>query len=297
MEWREQNLASDHPYIPMVSKQAIAEFYHQKHKLSISKSYTVVLCYHPSDKTLAKFFAKRLKSYLPCPIIRRPEDSARGNTLIDEADLVVLFLSPSFLSSAELTEQANIALCRQRASDRLVMLSVILAYLPKIPAYFRLFTCFFSCTDEMWMDRQLSVKERLVWSCTLKASNAACLDSAASFAGFLVSNPDIFRGSFKTFLNLLELKTSICSLQESSGDVCFDTNPLKFEETHLPPPGNYATNAKHAGSTEIFPATSMQPSSQQQVGSEPTETPSASSSHESSDADRVLQVASVDADT
>eukprot|EP00794_Sanderia_malayensis_P007284 gene7284-8097_t len=227
-DWRRQNMRNNYPYMSMVSHEAIGTFYRQKKK-QLRKMYTIALCYHEADKTHVNFFRKRLTSYLLGPVLVRPQESSRGNLLIDEADLVVLFLSPEFLNSPELIEQANIALCRQRVSDRLVMISIVLDSLPTNHAYLRLLACFFSCNDEIWQERDVSLRTRLSWLSTLKKPAAICLDTAASFAGFVVSNSEFFFGSYKTLLSVGELEASCDLMKNGERNLVSHCDPLHFD--------------------------------------------------------------------
>ena len=240
----------DFPLLPDVSHDLLGKFKCVKKSSQVTENPPrIVLCHHQKQKGLADFFAKRLSSYVFKPVIERPRDSADGKSLIDTADIVVLFLSPEFLDTPVLVEDANVALCRQRWADGMILFPIYLSSFPPNPAYFSLFLSLFAITDDIWENKRLSLKNRLLWLCTLDSRHAVFLDTAALFASFIVANPSGFRGSFKTLLSVQELKKSIDEMGDRGGEqqqqLC---NPMVFE-------GNRpATASQH--SSESGPETS-----------------------------------------
>ena len=230
-QWREKFFAMDFPLLPDVSHALLDQF-----KSSNRRSHTaenplhVVLCYHPNQKRFADFFARRVASYVNRPIIERPRDSAEGKALIDKADIVVLFLSWDFLTSPVLVEDANVALCRQRWTDKMVLFPICVDSIPSTPAYFSLLLSLFSVTDGIWENKKLPLKERISWFCTLDSRHAVFLDTAALFASYIVCNSSCFKGSFKTLLSLQELAKSAKEMSNEAGEQRNYCNPLVFEE-------------------------------------------------------------------
>ena len=230
-DWRGKFFAMDFPLLSGVNHDLLEKFRHSKKSASATGNPPhIVLCYHQKQRRLADFFAKRVSSYVVRPVIERPRDSAEGKSLIDKADMVVLFLSPEFLETPLLVEDANVALCRQRWTDRLILFPVCVGTLPPNPAYFGLFLNLFAISDDLWENRQLSFRNRMSWLCTLNSRSAVFLDTAALFASFVVANRDGFKGSFKTLLSLQELAKSMKEMTEQTEEEQQLCNPLVFEE-------------------------------------------------------------------
>eukprot|EP00795_Rhopilema_esculentum_P000775 gene776-10504_t len=231
-DWRTKFVLNGYPYLPKLASGA-------KNEICLSPDHDnttpyIVLCHHHSDKSAADFLAKRLTVYLKKPIIQRPKQSEACNALIDKADLVIVMLSAAFVSNPKLIEEANIALCRQRWSDRLILLPVLLEPLPDFPAYSKLFLCFFSLTDYIWQNNKLSLKDRLSWMCTLNSAKAVFLDKVAFFASSIASNHSVAEGQFKTLISVQELGKSIKQMSESSSCDEWSCNPLVFQDAQLP---------------------------------------------------------------
>lgn len=230
--WREKVFETDFPMLPDISREILGTFRrHSKNTgQSGEKAIRIVLCHHKNQKRLADFFEHQLSLYIAKPVIERPKDSVEGKSAIDQADLVVLFFSTAFVETPELVEDANVALCRQRWTDRLVLLPLLLEALPSSPAYFNLFPCLFSITDDIWEGKKLSFLTRVSWFCTLNAKVAAFLDTTALFASFVATNSNKVQGSFKTLLSVQEIDKSfkeISGQDRVDGKFC---NPMVFEE-------------------------------------------------------------------
>lgn len=69
---------------------------------------------------------------------------------LDVARVIVPLLSPAFLTSSELVEELNIAICRNRSSSRRVLFPVQVAVVPPKPSYVHLIPSEFSCNDFKW---------------------------------------------------------------------------------------------------------------------------------------------------
>ena len=100
-------------------------------------------------------FAAALKRFLHEKYfdIKIGEGEAKSSarlSLLDEADLIVPFISPAYLSAKHLVDELNIALFRHRSSSNQVVFPVRVAELPEKPAYVHLIPCEFSLLDIPW---------------------------------------------------------------------------------------------------------------------------------------------------
>lgn len=230
-EWREKLLEKDFSLLPNINRDALENFRHSKKTKQVDeRSPHIVLCYHKNQKRLANFFAKRLSLYMDKPVIEVPKDSADGKSVIDKADLVILFLSPAFVETPILVEEANVALCRQRWTDRMILLPLIVEPLPSSPAYFKLFLCLFAITDEIWEDSDVPLITRLSWCSTLSSKSCKFLDTAALFASFVATKSDCVKGEFKTLLSSQELARSVKEMSALSEESIKRCNPMTFED-------------------------------------------------------------------
>ena len=256
-DWRTKFFEMDFPLLPDVNHEQLERFRLSDKKSQVGqKPPQIVLCYHQEKRRFVDFFAKRISAYISNPVIERPRDSAEGKSVIDKADIVVLFVSSAFVQTPILVEEANVALCRQRWSDSMILLPVFLDSLPSNPAYFNLFLTLFSITDSIWENKKPSLLTRISWRCTLNSRQAGFLDAAALFAGFIVTNSTAFKGSFKTLLSLQELSKSVKEMSrqidEEPPPLC---NPMVFEEckptfvtSHSVEDQNEADESSKAGS-------------------------------------------------
>ena len=193
-----------------------------------SNGTDIMLCFHENDKAAAKFLIDRLHYFLPNARISMPEESKVRHSLLDGAALIVPLLSCSFTASAELTEELNTALCRQRFGDQLVLFPILLEPLPVSPSYFHLIWSLISCEDKVWVNYHTILKHS---DETLMLTKKKCLDFAARIISLILLNPDNFQGSFKTLLSTKELRDTTLRLRAKMPIDTIGYNPLYFEES------------------------------------------------------------------
>ena len=185
-----------------------------------SGSNCIALSYHSAESDLARFLSDRLLYYLPNMKISHPEQAKVRSSVLDEASVIVPLLSHAYTKSAELSEELNIALCRQRSCSSWLFFPIYTEKLPSKPAYFRLLLSLFSCSDELWETNASDA----AWSTKQK-----CLDAAARLIAYVLVSGSNLTGSFKTLISTEEL--SECTLQlraKTKIDATSGNNPLYF---------------------------------------------------------------------
>lgn len=182
--------------------------------------------YHNGEEPLGRFLFERLQHYLPNATVSLPEESKARLALLDEATIIAPLLSHSFTDSAELSDELNTALCRQRVTDRLVLFPVSLGPLPSSPAYFRLLWSLLSCSDNVWTNYKLISNSK---ADTQFSSSQRCLDFAARVIAYVLTNSECFKGSYKTLLSTEELLDSTLRFRAKLPLDQLRYNPLYFE--------------------------------------------------------------------
>ncbi|XP_065058675.1 uncharacterized protein LOC135686383 isoform X2 [Rhopilema esculentum] len=193
-----------------------------------SNSTDIMLCYHDLDASHGEFLAERLQHYLPGVNLSIPEKSKVRHNLLDDATLIVPLMSGCFVKSAELSEELNTALCRQRFSNRLVLFPIGLEPLPLTPAYSRLIWSVVSCNDRIWKNPGLFRPEKDFK--VAYAGNKFCLDFSARFIAFILTHPVLFQGSFKTLISTEELLDSTLTFRANRQVDPASNNPLYFDK-------------------------------------------------------------------
>ena len=104
------------------------------------------------DAKYCQLFCQLLISQNQSLLIKKSLEETNSSRLsyLETASLVIPLLSPSFISSAELVHELNIAWCRQRYAEEFCFFQVILNTLPVRPTYVHLLPCFFNCKDKHW---------------------------------------------------------------------------------------------------------------------------------------------------
>ncbi len=223
-KWRTLNFLNNFASIPNINIRDL-ESINSSMDFEFSKKSSnidVVLCYDKSNESAGKFLQQRLKFYLPNLQISLPQDSKVRHAIFDEADLVVPLLLSEFTKSAELSEELNIALCRQRFANKLVLFPVFLEDLLASPTYVRLLVCFFSRKDEIWENPKSYHESN--WS-----TNERCLDMAARFIALICLKPELAEGSFKTLLSIEELLQTSLRLKLDRSMDSSGCNPIFFD--------------------------------------------------------------------
>ena len=226
--WRSEHIASDFKLLPGVTLEALINLCPRETFANdrVCK-VEIALSYHEEDSTLANFLVKSLQQLLPNAIVSLPEVSKTRNTVLDESRLIVPLLSGAFTKSAELLEELNIALCKQRYSGSLVLFPVYLEALPSSPAYLRLLWSLFSCTDKVWTNSSY-IKSKHAYGAF--SGHERCLYVAAHMIAFVLTNPQFFQGSFKTLLSLEELYECSLRLRGQKDIGAMGENPLFFTQ-------------------------------------------------------------------
>ena len=197
-----------------------------------SNNVDVALCFDEKDRIWGEFLLERLHHYLPNARISLPEENKVRHSLLDDALLIVPLLSCAFTRSAELTEELNTALCRQRFNSSLVLFPIALESLGiTSPVYFDLLWTLISCEDKVWQDSR-RLKEPA--SEELKASEREkCLDFSARLISYIVTNQSLFQGSFKTLLSTEEMRYTTLRFRAKRPVDSIGFNPLYFEEARV----------------------------------------------------------------
>ena len=226
--WRTEHYMSGLKFLTNVELADVLNFRPEKKKSDSAKSnkVDVALLYHHGEEPLGQFLLERLQRYLPNATVSLPEDSKARLALLDEATIIVPLLSHSFTDSAELSDELNTALCRQRVTDKLVLFPVSLGPLPSSPAYFRLLWSLLSCSDNFWTSYKLISNSK---ADTLFSSSQRCLDFAARVIAYVLTNPKCFQGSYKTLLSTEELLDSTLRFRAKLPVDQLSYNPLYFD--------------------------------------------------------------------
>eukprot|EP00795_Rhopilema_esculentum_P000773 gene772-10502_t len=217
--WRTYHYQSGLKYLKGLEFQDMIDF-KTTQILPGSGSNSIALSYHSAENDLAQFLSDRLRYFLPNVKISHPEPAKVRSSVLDEASIIVPLLSHAYTKSAELSEELNIALCRQRSCSSWLFFPIYTEKLPSKPAYFRLLLSLFSCTDELWESNASDAG----WSTKQK-----CLDAAARLISYVLVNGSNFTGSFKTLLSTEEI--SECTLQLRAKikiDATSGNNPFYF---------------------------------------------------------------------
>lgn len=228
--WRTEHVQSGLKFLPDLRIEDITKFTPKEISPDEkSNNVDIMLCFHESNRNHGEFMQKRFQHYLPNCRISMPEEGKVRHNLLDDATVIVPLLSCSFTRSAELTEELNIALCRQRFNDKLVLLPIELEPLPITPAYFHLLWSLFACEDKVWTryrpDLESGNEDRRKFSPDQK-----CLDFSARVVSYVLLNRDLFKGSFKTLLSCEELRSSTLRLRAKKSIDSINYNPLYFDK-------------------------------------------------------------------
>jgi len=249
--WRTEHIKSGMAFLPSLKIENIMDLTANGTWSSEGNSNEtdIMLCFHENDKAMAKFLVDRLHYFLPKARISMPEESKVRHSLLDGAALIVPLLSCSFTASAELTEELNTALCRQRFGNQLVLFPILLEPLPVSPSYFHLIWSLISCEDKVWVSYHTALKYS---DETLILTTKKCLDFAARIISLILLNPDHFQGSFKTLLSTNELRDTTLRLRAKMPIDAIGYNPLYFEESkagHSPSEASTTVNKNSCHST------------------------------------------------
>ena len=135
----------------MLSKESESPPSLQSRKL-ISNHVDVYFICSEEDAKYCELFCQLLISQNQSLIIKKSFEETNSSRLsyLETSSLIIPLLSPSFISSAELIHELNIAWCRQRYAEEFCFLEVILDVLAAKPTYVHLLPCFFNCKDKHW---------------------------------------------------------------------------------------------------------------------------------------------------
>ena len=226
--WRSEHIVSDFKLLSRVTPEALFNISQREPLVSDSPcKIDIAISYHKDDSTLAQFLLKQLQDILPNAVISLPEESQTRNTVLDESKIIVPLLSVAYVKTAELLEELNIALCKQRFSGSLVFFPVYLEALPSSPAYLRLLWSLFSCVDKVWADSTSAIIKHVDPSFS---SHEKCLYVAAYMIAFVLNNPTHFQESFKTLLSIEELYECSLKLRSQKDIQVSCDNPLFFAQ-------------------------------------------------------------------
>jgi len=223
--WRSEHILSNFKLLPRVSLELVMNTSERKFSSNSHNETDIALICSEEDSVWAQFLLKRLKYILPNTVISLPEVDQTRNTVLDDAKIIVPLLSASFTKTAELIDELNIALCRQRFSDTLVLFPVYLEALPSSPAYLRLLWSLFSCTDKVWTSSSSIVNKYVDDSLS---GHDKCLCVAAHMIAFILKNPQWFQDSYKTLLSIEELYEASLTLRTQKDIDASSNNPLVF---------------------------------------------------------------------
>ena len=145
----------------------------------------VAVSFAEQDRKSAVLLKQLLLEKMPSLKVSEPMsgDVSRVQCL-DVARVMVPLLSPAFLTSSELIEELNIAICRNRSSSRRVLFPVHVAPLPPKPSYVHLIPCEASRSNYKWASKvvEQDVKDdvsRMAQHHHLDVDLVFCLKTAA----------------------------------------------------------------------------------------------------------------------
>lgn len=159
LEQVRKHIPSQNQFIPtitkgiMLSQESEGPPSSQSRKLIPNHVDIYLLC-SEEDAKYCQWFCQLLISQNQSLIIKKSLEETNSSRLsyLETSSLVIPLLSPSFISSAELVHELNIAWCRQRYAEEFCFLEIILDSLPVKPTYAHLLPCFFNCKDKHWED-------------------------------------------------------------------------------------------------------------------------------------------------
>ena len=239
--WRTEHIISGLQFLPDLKIEDIVDLTPNEKWSSDGNSNEadIMLSFHKHDRMMANFLVDRLHYYLPQARISFPEEAKVRHSLLDNARLFVPLLSCSFTATAELTEELNTALCRQRFGNKLVLFPVALEPLPSTPSYFHLIWSLISCEDKVWENYHTLAK--ITTDELVIPTAQRCLDYAARMISLILLSPGLFHGSFKTLLSIRELQDTTLRFRAKLPANLIGYNPLYFEETKS---GHYTSEVK-----------------------------------------------------
>ena len=223
--WRSEHISSNFKMLPRVALELVMNTSEGQFSNNNHSETDIALLYSEEDSTWAQCLLKRLKHILPSAIISLPEVAQTRNAILDDARIIVPLLSASFTKTAELIDELNIALCRQRFSGTLVLFPVYLEALPSSPAYLRLLWSLFSCADKAWTSSSSIVNKYVDDSLS---GHEKCLCVAAHMIAFILMNPQWFQDSYKTLLSIEELYEASLTFRTQKEIDASCNNPLVF---------------------------------------------------------------------
>ena len=137
----------------MLSQESDGPPLSQSRKLIPNHVDVYLLC-SEEDAKYCELFCQLLISQNQALIIKKSFEETNSSRLsyLETSSLIIPLVSPSFLLSAELVHELNIAWCRQRYAEEFCFLEIILDFLAVKPTYVHLLPCFFNCKDEHWKD-------------------------------------------------------------------------------------------------------------------------------------------------
>ena len=135
----------------MISQESRSPPLLQSRKL-IPNHVDVYLICSKEDAKYCELFCQLLIPQNQSLIIKKSFEETNSSRLsyLETSRLIIPLLSPSFISSAELIHELNIAWCRQRYAEEFCFLEIILDVLTAKPTYVHLLPCFFNCKDKHW---------------------------------------------------------------------------------------------------------------------------------------------------
>ena len=126
------------------------------HPTVICKPYfTIYMSYIASEQRYADFIQKRLLQ-LGCglggPVRFLNSLTSNGALAIEEADLVVAFLSHSYMASPKDLEEFHYILSRARTKSSHFLYPIVIDQLPESPIYARLIPTHCHLKDDLWAE-------------------------------------------------------------------------------------------------------------------------------------------------
>lgn len=181
-----------------------------------------VMCSEENTK-YCQLFCRLLIHQNQSLIIKKSFEETNSSRLayLETARLVIPLLSPSFMLSIELVHELNIAWCRQRYSDELCFLVIILESLPVKPTYVHLLPCFFNCKDRRWKESSEikeipSCLEDLVTECNIREEVILCIQFAIKWALSWMTGKDFsIWGLHNKFSNCFHLSNCLQQFTKS----------------------------------------------------------------------------------
>ena len=226
--WRRELWERSYHIVPgynLLEKKRFEKYYQDSDEV-----FEVILSCHPNEQCFAIFFRDKLQQHLPHVRISISKANVLRLHLLDDAKVVIPFLSDNFIEDSGLMEELDTALFRHRVANSLILCPIIVGDLPLLPSYIRLLFCLFSCHDSFWYPpSQACEATRSNLPEEMEPHASICLTTASLFVANIVAKQPTVSTSFKTLLSMHELQKWYHGYRCQGDDFSPDFTPTQFE--------------------------------------------------------------------